>query len=417
MRFDVKISEVFEPLLEPARYKGAHGGRGSGKSRFFGGLCVEQALSFPYENGGVGLRFAALREVQKSLKFSAKSLIEKILRENHLGEADGFKVFKDVIETPHDGIIIFQGLQDHTADSIQSLDGFHRAWLEEARNVTANSIKILVPTIREDGSELWFSWNPKFETDPVDVMLRGTKKPEDSIVVESNYYNNPFFPKVLSREVDEAFRRNKDDYYHIWCGSYLKRSTALIFKNWTVEDFNIPADAEFRQGIDWGFSNDPSVLIRCFISGRKLFVCGEAWGKGVPLDHLPTLFDTVPRWKDWPSVADSSRPETIDKLKRGGARKITASIKGKGSVDDGIEFLKSFDIIVHPSCKYTIKELGSYSWKTDENIIDENGDPMILPTPCDKDNHVIDALRYACESARRSERRIISGARQLGVRR
>lgn len=208
----------------PARYKGAYGGRGSGKSQFFGGLGPEDALRFPGE-AGEGLRMVCIREVQKSLKHSAKSLIEAKLQEFGLGEKDGFKVYTDVIKTPGDGLIIFQGMQDHTADSIKSLEGFHRAWVEEAQSLSAFSLSLLRPTIRwEDktrgmASELWFSWNPRRKIDPVDLMLRG-ESPTGSTVVRANWSDNPWFPDVLDRERLDCLGKTPDQYGHIWEGDY-----------------------------------------------------------------------------------------------------------------------------------------------------------------------------------------------------
>jgi len=162
--------------LHPSRYKGAHGGRGSGKSHFFAGLMVEDSLRAPGETGE-GLRSVCIREVQKDLKESAKLLIEDKLSQFNLGEADGFKVFKDVIQTPKDGVIIFKGMQDYTAESIKSLENFKRAWIEEAQTLTARSLTMLRPTIRAEGSEIWASWNPRRKVDAIDDFLRA-KKPE-----------------------------------------------------------------------------------------------------------------------------------------------------------------------------------------------------------------------------------------------
>lgn len=211
---DIQTAEVFEPLLAPARYKGAHGGRGSGKSHFFAGLLIEDSLA------NKGLRSVCIREVQKSLKESAKRLIEDKLAKFRLGEADGFKVFREVVQTPGDGIITFQGMQDHTADSIKSLEGFKRAWVEEGQTLSANSLSLLRPTIREEGSELWFSWNPRRRSDPVDQMLRGQTQPTGSVVVEANWQHNPWLPKVLSQERMDCLRDTPDQYDHIWDGGY-----------------------------------------------------------------------------------------------------------------------------------------------------------------------------------------------------
>lgn len=205
---------MFAPLLEPARYKGAHGGRGSGKSHFFADQIIEDSLA------DKGMRSVCIREVQKSLKESAKRLIEDKLGEHQLGAADGFKVFREVIETPGDGLISFQGMQDHTAESIKSLEGYKRAWCEEAQSLSARSLSLLRPTIRAEGSEIWFSWNPRRKTDPVDAMLRGENLPTGATVVRANWSDNPWFPSVLEQERLDCLRDNADQYAHIWEGDY-----------------------------------------------------------------------------------------------------------------------------------------------------------------------------------------------------
>lgn len=210
-----RVARCFTPLLKPARSKGAWGGRGSGKSHFFAENLIDDSL---YQKG---LRSACIREIQKSLKQSAKKLLEDKLTEFGLGEKDGFKVFNDVIETPGDGLIIFQGMQDHTADSIKSLEGFDRAWVEEAQTLSATSLKLLRPTIRAERSELWFSWNPRRKSDPVDVMLRQGNLPTDSCVVKANWSDNPWFPRVLEQERQDCLRDDPDQYDHIWEGGYI----------------------------------------------------------------------------------------------------------------------------------------------------------------------------------------------------
>lgn len=210
----IQTARVFQPLLEPARYKGVWGGRGSGKSHFFAGLLIEDSLA------NKGLRSVCIREVQKSLKESAKRLIEDKLGEHSLGEADGFKVFNEVIQTPGDGIITFQGMQDHTAESIKSLEGFKRAWAEEGQTLSARSLSLLRPTIRADGSEIWSSWNPRRKTDPIDVMFRGPAVPTGSVCVKANWSDNPWLPSVLMQERVDCLNNDPDQYAHIWEGDY-----------------------------------------------------------------------------------------------------------------------------------------------------------------------------------------------------
>ena len=176
------------------RYKGAYGGRGSGKSHFFAELGVERCLLQP------GTRMVCVREVQKSLKESVKLLIEDKIKAFSLSSM--FNVLHDRIETPGHGTILFQGMADHTAESIKSLEGFDIAYVEEAQTFTKRSLELLRPTIREPGSEIWFSWNPRSASDPVDAFLRGLETPTNSTVVRTSYRDNPFFPTVLEEVIE-----------------------------------------------------------------------------------------------------------------------------------------------------------------------------------------------------------------------
>jgi phage terminase large subunit len=211
---------VFEPLLSPRRYKGAYGGRGSGKSHFFAEMLIEDSMAEPGISGE-GLRSVCIREVQKDLAQSAKLLIETKLKQFRVGESNGFRVYRDVIQTPRDGIIIFKGMNDYTADSIKSLEGFKRGWWEEAQTATAHSLKLYRPTLRVDSAERWFSWNPRRKTDPVDVLLRGPELPTGSAVVEANWRDNKFFTDELELERKDTLRTDPDQYDHIWEGDYV----------------------------------------------------------------------------------------------------------------------------------------------------------------------------------------------------
>lgn len=216
----INTAKVFTPLLQPSRYKGAWGGRGSGKSHFFAEKLIEDSLAEPGDSGE-GMRSVCIREVQKDLAQSSKLLIETKLGSLGLGEAQGFKVFRDVIQTPKDGLMIFKGMNDYTADSIKSLEGFKRAWWEEAQTATAHSLNLLKPTMRAAGSELWFSWNPRRKTDPVDEMFRGEEKPTGAVVVKANWRDNPWLTQELIQERLDCLRMQPDQYDHIWEGGYV----------------------------------------------------------------------------------------------------------------------------------------------------------------------------------------------------
>ena len=383
----IKTAEVFEPLLKPARYKGAYGGRGSGKSHFFAELWLD-------ENVGEKKDFVCIREVQKDLQHSVKRLLELKIATFNAGYY--FDVQDKKILTKQGGLTIFQGMQDHTAESIKSLEDFDRALIEEGQALSQRSLDLLRPTIRKPGSEIWVGWNPKLATDPVDALLRGENPPPDSVVVQANYTDNPWFPEVLKAEMEYDRRRDADKFAHIWLGQYQRNSEARVFKNWAIEEFTAPNTAHFRLGADWGFSVDPTVLVRCYIDGRKLYVDFEAYMVGCEIDQLPDLFERVPESHKWFITADSARPETISFMKKHGYPKINGAVKGARSLEEGVEFLQSFDIIVHPRCKHLIDELALYSYEVDKLT------GQVMPKLADKDNHVIDALRYACEGARRS---------------
>lgn len=384
----INTPEYFIPLLQPARYKGVHGGRGSAKSHSFGELWLE-------ENVTQKLDFVCLRETLKSLEFSVKKLLESKIEKFNAGAY--FDVQDRRIFSKFGGVTIFEGMQNHTSESIKSLEGFDRAWFEEAQNASDKSLTLLRPTIRKPLSELWFSWNPDLPTDPVDVLLRGESPPKNSIVVEANYMDNPWLPDELREEMEFDRSRDPDKYAHVWLGTYRRNSEKRVFKNWKIEEFDVPADAVLRQGADWGFAVDPTVLVQCYIIGRKLYVPYEAYQVGCEITDTPSLFMTVPDSEKWPITADSARPETISHVRKNGFPKIMPAIKGAKSLEDGVEWLKSFDIIVHPRCTHVIDELTLYSYKTDPLT------GAVLPLLEDKSNHTIDALRYACEGARRAK--------------
>ncbi|MGO1074881.1 PBSX family phage terminase large subunit [Inquilinus sp. CA228] len=383
----IDLAPVFEPLLEPSRYKAAYGGRGSGKSHAFAELLVRRCIE------AAPVRAVCIREVQRSLDQSVKRLIEDKIQA--LGVGAAFRVQADRILTPGGGRIIFQGMQNHTAESIKSLEGYDIAWVEEAQALSIRSLDLLRPTLRKPGSELWFSWNPTRSDDPVDALFRDGTPPPGSVLVPVKYSDNPHFPEVLQAEMEWDRARDPDKHQHVWLGGYRTFSEARVFENWKVEAFETPADASFLFGADWGFARDPTVLVRCFVAGRTLFVDHEAYQVGCEIDRTPALFDTVPGSRRGQIIADSARPETISYMQRNGFGSIKGSTKGAGSVQDGIEFLKAHDIVVHPRCRHLIDELALYSYRTHPKT------GVILAEVEDRENHAIDALRYAVEGQRR----------------
>jgi phage terminase large subunit len=247
-RLKVIVSPVFEALCQPSRYKAAYGGRGSGKSQFFADWMIIQAASRP------GFRALCCREIQKSLKESAKRLLEQKIEDRGLGHL--FDIQVDGIKGPGGGLIAFAGLQDHTAESIKSYEGFDVAWVEEAQTVSPRSLNLLRPTIRKPGSELWFSWNPRRRTDPVDAMFRGDEIPTGAQVVRANWNHNEWFPAELEQERLDCLRMQPEQYDHIWEGGYVTVSEGAYFARHL-------ADAK-ADGRITDINPDPLLTIRLF---------------------------------------------------------------------------------------------------------------------------------------------------------
>jgi phage terminase large subunit len=374
-------------LFDPsARYFAIHGGRGSAKSRSVATALLLRAAEKP-------LRILCAREIQKSIRDSVKRLLDDEI--TRLGLGDFYTSLETEIRGANGSLFIFAGLRSNI-ESVKSMEGVDVCWVEEAQTVSQGSLDTLIPTIRAPGSQIVFTWNPKSATDPVDAMFRGETAPPGTIRREVNWQDNPWFPDVLRAEKDYDQRRDPGRYAHVWGGAYLTLSEACVFKNWRVEEFEAPRDAMFRLGADWGFAADPTVLVRCYLEGRTIYIDHEAWMIGCEIVDTPSLFLTVPAAEKWPIVADGSRPETISHMRKHGFPKIMPAVKGPRSVEEGVEWLRSHDIVVHPRCRHVIDELTTYSYKTDPLT------GKVMPVLEDKHNHTIDALRYACESARRA---------------
>ena len=384
---DANFPPYFREFFSPARYKGLYGGRGSGKSHCFAGLAILRAAGEPET------RIVCVREVQRSIADSVKQLLEDKIAEYGLG--DFFRSTETEITAANGSRIIFRGMQNHTAASIKSLEGFGIAWVEEAQTISQRSLDLLIPTIRADGSEIWFSWNPENETDPVDQLLRA-HPPGDAIIRLVNWNDNKWFPDALRADMERDKRRDPDKYAHVWEGQYRGLSEARVFRDWRIGKIDPPENVVWFYGADWGFANDETAALRCCIpAANTLYIDSEVYELGVPTEALPALFNNLPDARRWPMRADSARPETIDYMRRHGFPKIRAAKKGKGSVEDGVSFLQGMEIVIHPSCANMAREIASYAYKTDPRTGE------ILPAIEDKNNHLVDALRYAVEGLHR----------------
>lgn len=388
MELEILTPRWFLPFIPPNRYKGVKGGRGSGKSHTVAEAQVERAIVDP------NYRLVCIREIQKSLKFSSKALIESKIRQ--FGVSHLFDItMNEIKRVDGEGIMIFQGMQDHTADSIKSLEGFDCAWVEEAQNLSYRSLQLLRPTIRKSGSEIWFTWNPDQESDAVDDFFNSAiaNQAEGFVLAHVNYDQNPLLPEELLKEMEYDRKYNPATFGHVWLGEYNIKSDAQIFAGkFIIDEFTPESDWHGPyQGLDFGFAQDPTAAVRCWVYDNELYIEYEAGKIGLELDETaPFLMKKIPDFEKYVERADSARPESISFLRRHGLGRIEAVGKWSGSVEDGIEHIKSYKrVVIHPRCENTAREFRLYSYKVDK----KSGD--ILPVVLDQNNHYIDALRYA----------------------
>ncbi len=380
-----KMSAVFEG---PARYRGAHGGRGSAKSWGFARKALQRMVLA--QLAGKKCRILCARELQNSIKDSVlQLLIDQI-------ELLGLQDFFDYGESYLRGIdsrsdFLFKGLR-HNIKEIKSTEAVDVTWIEEAETVSEETFRVLPATVfRTEGSEVWLSWNPESKDAPIQKRFIDTC-PADAKIVEVNYIDNPWFPIGMELERQDDLKRYPDLYSHIWLGQCLTRTDAQVLGGkWRIDKFHRPEELDGGPyyGCDWGYSSDPLALVVCWIKGNTLYIDQEAGRKGVEIGDTPAMFDTVPGIKDHTIRADNARPELISHMQTAGYKVIGAE-KWPGSVEDGITHLRSYDeIVIHERCVNVAKEARLWSWKIDK----QTGD--ILPVLLPANDHWMDGVRYA----------------------
>lgn len=392
-----------KPLYEPHRYKGVKGGRGGGKSH----EVVEIIIMWLAANPDRSVVF--IREVQKSLKDSVKQLFEDKIRS--MGFEKHFDVRTTEIRCARGvGKVLFIGMADHNAVSIKSLEGMDRAIVEEAQTISDNSLKILRPTIRKAGSEIWLIWNPISKDDPVDRLLcggDGKPPPPDTVVVTAHYTDNEHASQALLEEAAYDLATDPAKHRHVWDGDYESDPEARIFKNVRVASFDTPANLASIGGLlfgcDWGFSSDPLVLLRGFIIGKTLYVEYEAWGLKVEIRNTRSFFMQVPGAEKWVITAGRDRPERVADACAQGLR-VKAAVGGNNSEVEGVEYLQDFEeIVIHTRCVRTREGFLSYKHPTCKKT------GKVLPVLPKVKNDVVEAARYMVEDVRLVDRAGVDG--------
>lgn len=383
---NLKVANVYKPLWKNAKRRNyIYGGRGSGKSHDVAEYCLFRA----YQSK---IKVLCTRELQNSIADSVYSLLKNKITDMKLDFF--FTVYKDRIVGNNGSEFIFKGIHNNVSE-IKSMENISIAWLEESQSLSRESIDVIVPTIRAPGSILIFTFNPYKDNDPIYMEMKNAT--EDDLVIKANYSDNPWFPEELRLEMERDKKNDYQKYLWVWEGECLGLSDAQIFRGkYVVENFETPKNADFHFGADWGFANDPTTLVRSFIVGNDLYIDMCAGKVGCDLEDTPSLFNEVQGSSIYPIYADSARPETISFM-RSKHYNVIAAEKWNGSVEDGIQYLRSFSCIhVHERCKAVAEEFDLYQYKVDR----QTGE--VLRIPVDKFNHYIDAIRYSLTVPMRS---------------
>lgn len=392
-------------IATKARYKLMYGGRGGGKS-----VAIADALLLLATQKKIII--LCTRQFMGSIEASVHPLLSRRIAD--LGLSGLFTVRNNEVECKNGSVFLFKGLE-RGVESLQGVDSVNYCWIEEAQTISSHSWKILTPSIRGNGAEIWCSMNPQNEDDAIYNHFFNTETPyidlpspmnsriqwqnEDggSLVIKVNWNSNPYFPDVLNNERLRCLRNNPQEYANIWEGELSNTSEANIFKDhWLIEDFTVTPDFGYPfYGMDFGYSNDPNTLVKCYLFNDRLYIEKSAGTTGLDINDIPTFFSNAFN-EDLSRAsisADCSLPQTIEYLRQNGFNGIHPCKKWQGSIIDGINYLKSVNkIIVKPNCEGVIHNLRNYS-----NKVDKRND-KILPVPEDKNNDYIDAIRYALDA-------------------
>lgn len=392
MTLRIELAEKLVPVLSPPlgafRYRVLRGGRGSGKS-------FSVAKMSAIWGATQSIRILCTREFQNSIKQSFYAEVANAIQSDPWLVTQ-YDVGRDFIRHKWNGTeYLFAGLR-HNIDSIKSMAQINLVIVEEAETVPHASWRDLIPTIRAADSEIIIIYNPKRRDSWVAQQFDNDVLPPRTALAMVNAEDNPWFPAVLNEQrLHDREHLDPALYRHIWEGAYYEQSDAQVFNGkYRVAEFESQKgwDGPYY-GIDWGFSQDPTAGIRAWVHENVLYIDHEFAEVGLELDATaPALIESLPGVEKHVVRADSARPESISYVKRHGISRIEPAKKGAGSVEDGVQFIRSFrEVVIHPRCKRTINEFDLYSYKVDRL----SGD--VLTTIVDANNHLVDSLRYALE--------------------
>lgn len=391
-KIDIKINPVYMKYLnDDKKYQVFFGGAGSGKSRFIVQKIIMLLLKEKRKCLCVRGTFSSMRD---SVFSEFKTVATEMGVRDHLR----FKESTLAIEFPNGSQVIMKGTDDES--KLLSISGITDCFIEECTEVPVEIFDQLILRIRDATRSLHFyiAFNPVSETHWLKSrVVENEELMKDGFVCHSTYKDNMFLPESYHIAMEEMRLSNPAKYRIYGLGQW-GTTGKLVYENWDVQNFNVgdvfKSHPNIHQhfGLDWGFSSDPSAFVYALVDleSMEIFIVDEMYKSGM-LNKDIAIWLTNHGYQYCPIVCDSAEQKSIADLKRLGITKVRAARKGKGSVNAGIDLISSFKIHVHPNCENTIQELSSYAYIKDKRTNEYTNKPQ------DKNNHLMDALRYALE--------------------
>lgn len=383
----IEIPEEFERLFDRDwREAAVWGGRFSLKSHTVARFLLIRARQEK-------TRILCAREFQNSIADSSHQLLSDLIQQYQLYD---FKVTDKSIENTITGSdFIFKGLR-HNEQSVKSIEGIDIAWVEEAQTISKESIEILTPTVRKEGSQIIYTYNRLMEDDPVHQRLVIEGRP-NTLLINVNYdiaIKYGLMPDVIRNEMEDDKANRPVLYKHKWLGepSSMERK---IYRDWKFIE-QIPHEARLEcYGLDFGYSNDPTAIIAVYYYNGGFILDEIAYQKGLSNKQIADVLNALPKAT---IKADSAEPKSIDEIRSYGLT-VLPCVKGADSVQQGIQFVQRQRISVTSRSFNIIDNYNRYLWQEDRT-------GKIINKPEHEYSHTMDAIRYALEGYRPKEDQI-----------
>jgi len=386
---NIDIPDKLLPIFtSDKRFIVIYGGRASSKSHSIARLLIVRAMTEK-------CLILCTRHIQKSIAASSYSLLVKIINDYELNKY--FTIVENEIRCNLNGSkFIFQGLWQNL-DNIKSIEGVKYAWTEESATISPEAWRVLIPTLRMEGSQFFVTFNPQSLNDEVYKMFVTNVHP-DALVIKINYDENPFLSDTSRKEIDRMRKADPDLFKWIYDGEIRALTESNVLRNIVIHSFDIDMARQMHYGLDYGHI-DPTVLMQCYIADNELYICREYYKTGLDPEQMKKELTDLEWALNQHIIADSARPELSKMLNASGRFQVTSARKSIGQPvkENAFKFamsmyLKQFNKIhIHAdNCPNACKEFTGWSYETDKNEV-------ILEKLRDKEDHCVDAVIYALE--------------------